>query len=85
MGVRTHCCYSGVYHLFWPRGDLGVNHVVGSGVVYHAARGSRMGTAPSYCSKGCPCFRVLTTLNSIFVIITFFLFYCLRSFSLASY
>jgi hypothetical protein len=54
MGVRTHCCYSGVYRLFWPRGNLGVNHVVGSGAVYHAARGSRMGTAPSHCSKGTP-------------------------------
>jgi hypothetical protein len=34
--------------------------MVGSGAVYHATRGSRMGTAPSYCSKGYPCFRVLT-------------------------
>jgi hypothetical protein len=32
--------------------------VVGSGAVYHATRGSRMGTAPSHCSKGYPCFRV---------------------------
>ena len=34
--------------------------MVGSGVVYHATRGSRMGTAPSHCSKGYPCFRVPT-------------------------
>jgi hypothetical protein len=58
MGVRTHCWYPGVYHLFWPRGDPGVDHVVWSGAVYHATRGSRMGTAPSHCSKGYPCFRV---------------------------
>jgi hypothetical protein len=32
--------------------------VVGSGAVYHVTRGSRMGTAPSHCSKGYPCFRV---------------------------
>jgi hypothetical protein len=32
--------------------------VVGSGTVYHASRG--MVTAPSYCSKGYPCFRVPT-------------------------
>jgi hypothetical protein len=34
--------------------------VVGSGAIYHATKGSRMGTVPSYCSKGYPCFRVLT-------------------------
>jgi hypothetical protein len=34
--------------------------VVGSGAVHHATRDSRAGTAPSYCSKGYPCFRVLT-------------------------
>jgi hypothetical protein len=34
--------------------------VVGSGVVYHATRDSRVGTASSYCSKGYPCFRVPT-------------------------
>ena len=60
MGVWIHCCYPGVYHLFWPRGDQGVNHVVASGAVYHATRGSRMGTVPSYFSKGYPCFRVPT-------------------------
>jgi hypothetical protein len=32
--------------------------VVGSGVVHHAARDSRVGTASSCCSKGYPCFRV---------------------------
>jgi hypothetical protein len=32
--------------------------MVGSGVVYHATRGSRMGTVPSHCSKGYPYFRV---------------------------
>jgi hypothetical protein len=32
----------------------------GSGVVYHATRDSRAGTASSYCSKGYPCFRVPT-------------------------
>jgi hypothetical protein len=34
--------------------------VVGSGAVYHASRDRRAGTAPSYCSKGYPCFRVST-------------------------
>jgi hypothetical protein len=34
--------------------------VVGSGAVYHATRDSRMGTVPSHCSKGYPCFRVPT-------------------------
>jgi hypothetical protein len=34
--------------------------MVGSGVVCHATRDSRAGTVPSYCSKGYPCFRVLT-------------------------
>jgi hypothetical protein len=34
--------------------------VVGSGAVYHATRDSRVGTTPSYCSKGYPCFRVPT-------------------------
>jgi hypothetical protein len=36
--------------------------MVGSGAVYHATRDSRMGTVPSHCSKGYPCFRVPTTL-----------------------
>jgi hypothetical protein len=30
-------------------------------LLYHATKGSRMGTASSYGSKGYPCFRVLTT------------------------
>jgi hypothetical protein len=34
--------------------------VVGSGVVYHATRDNRAGTASSYCSKGYPYFRVPT-------------------------
>jgi hypothetical protein len=34
--------------------------VVGSSVVYHATRDSRVGTASSYCSKGYPSFRVPT-------------------------
>jgi hypothetical protein len=34
--------------------------VVGSGVIYHATRDSRMGTVPSHCSKGYPYFRVPT-------------------------
>jgi hypothetical protein len=33
--------------------------VVRSGAVRHATRDSRVGTAPSYCIKGYPCFRVL--------------------------
>jgi hypothetical protein len=31
-----------------------------SDVVYHATRDSRVGTVPSHCSKGYPCFRVST-------------------------
>jgi hypothetical protein len=34
--------------------------VVGSGVVCHATRNSCVDTAPSYCSKGYPCFGVPT-------------------------
>jgi hypothetical protein len=34
--------------------------VVGSGVVYHETRDSRVGTTSSYCSKGYPYSRVLT-------------------------
>jgi hypothetical protein len=45
---------------FWPRCDPRVDHVVGSGAVYHATRGSRMGTVSSHCRKGYPCFRVPT-------------------------
>jgi hypothetical protein len=33
--------------------------VVGSGVVHHATRDSRVGTTSLYCSKGYPYFRVL--------------------------
>jgi hypothetical protein len=39
------------------RGGLGAAHVVVSGVVYHATKDSRVGTATLYCSKGYPCFR----------------------------
>jgi hypothetical protein len=35
-------------------------HVVGSVAVYNATRDSRVGAAPSSCSKGYPCFRVPT-------------------------
>jgi hypothetical protein len=38
----------------------GAAHVVGSGVVCHVTRDSRMDSMPSYCSKGYPCFRVPT-------------------------
>jgi hypothetical protein len=34
--------------------------MVGSGVVCHVTRNSRVDTAPSYCSKGYPFFRVPT-------------------------
>jgi hypothetical protein len=34
--------------------------VVGWGAVYHVTRDSRVGTVPSHCSKGYPCFRVPT-------------------------
>jgi hypothetical protein len=34
--------------------------VVGSDAIYHVTRDSRMGTVPSHCSKGYPCFRVPT-------------------------
>jgi hypothetical protein len=37
--------------------------VVGSGVVCHATRNSRVDTVPSYSSKGYPCFRVPTVLK----------------------
>jgi hypothetical protein len=60
MGVRIHCFYLGGFCLLWPRGDPGAVNVVGSGAVYHATRDSRMGTVPSHCSKGYPCFRVPT-------------------------
>jgi hypothetical protein len=63
-GVRTYCWYPRVYRLLWPRGDPGAVHAVGSGVVYHATRDSRMGTVPSHCSKRYPCFRVLTYAES---------------------
>jgi hypothetical protein len=60
MGVRTHCRHLGVYCPSWPRGGPGVIHVVGSCVVRHATKDSRMDTAPSYCSNGYPISRVLT-------------------------
>jgi hypothetical protein len=60
MGVRIHYLYLGGFCLLWPRSDPGAVHVVGSGDVYHETRDSRMGTVTSHCSKGYPCFRVLT-------------------------
>jgi hypothetical protein len=39
----------------------GAAHVVGSGAVCHVTRDSRMDSAPSYYSKGYPCFGVPTT------------------------
>jgi hypothetical protein len=64
MGVQTHCRHLGVYYLSWPRGGPVAVHVVGSGVVCHATKDSRMDAAPSYCSNGYPFYRVLT--DSIF-------------------
>jgi hypothetical protein len=59
VGVRTHCCHLGVCRLSWPRGGPGATHVVGSCVVHHATKDSRMDIAPSYCSNGYPISRVL--------------------------
>jgi hypothetical protein len=44
--------------------------VVGSGAIYHTTRDSRVGTVPSHCSKGYPCFRV-PTMDMIDVIYSF--------------
>jgi hypothetical protein len=60
MGVRIHCLYLGGFCLLWPRGDPGAIHVVWSGAACHATRDSRVGTTPSYCSRGYPYFRVPT-------------------------
>jgi hypothetical protein len=54
VGVRTHYRHLGVYRLLWPRGGPGAVHVEGSGAVHCATRDSRVGTMPSYCSKGYP-------------------------------
>jgi hypothetical protein len=51
------------YRLLWPRGSPGVVHLVGSGAACHATRDSRVGTAPSYRSRGYPYFRVPTLSN----------------------
>jgi hypothetical protein len=48
-----------------PRGGPGAVLVVGSCVVRHATKDSRMDTAPSYCSNGYPISRVLTVMNII--------------------
>jgi hypothetical protein len=53
-GVRTHCCYLGVYCLLWLRGGPRAVHVVRSDAAHYATRDSRVGTASSYCSKGYP-------------------------------
>jgi hypothetical protein len=47
--------------------------MVGSGVVYHTTRDSRVGTVPSHCSKGYPCFRVPTVLFLNFSFDTYFM------------
>jgi hypothetical protein len=60
VGVRTHCHHVGVHRLSWPRGGPRTVHVVGSGTVRHATKDSHMDSAPSYCSNGYPCSRVLT-------------------------
>jgi hypothetical protein len=57
-GGPDSCRHLGVYHLLWPRGSPGAVRMVGSGVVRHATRDSRVDTAPSCCGKGYPCFRV---------------------------
>jgi hypothetical protein len=54
--VDTLECINFSSHVAAP----GAVHVVGSGAVYHATRDSLVGTMPSYCSKGYPCFRVPT-------------------------
>jgi hypothetical protein len=59
VGVRTHCRHLGVCRLFWPRDGPGATHMVGSCVVRHANKDSRMDTTPSYCSNGYPISRVL--------------------------
>jgi hypothetical protein len=43
-----------------PRGGPGAFPVVGSCVVRHATKDSRLDTTPSYCSNGYPISRVLT-------------------------
>jgi hypothetical protein len=58
MKVRTHRWYLGGYCLLWPCGGPRAVYVVGLGVVLHAARDSRAGTASLYYSKRYPCFRV---------------------------
>jgi hypothetical protein len=46
---------------WWPRS----RPRGGSVAVYHASKDNRVGIASSYCSKGYPCFRVLTTIHTI--------------------
>jgi hypothetical protein len=60
MGVQTHCRHLGVYCPSWLCGDPGAVHVVGSCVVRHVTKDSRMDTAPSYCSNGYPISRIPT-------------------------
>jgi hypothetical protein len=65
VGVRTHYRHLGVYCLSWPRGGPGAVHVVGSGVVHHATKDSRMDAAPSHCSNGYPFSRVLIMIHGL--------------------
>jgi hypothetical protein len=69
--VRTYWWYPGVYHPFCPHGVLGTAHVPESGAAHRAARDSRTGTVSSYCSKGYPCFRVLTMLMAHFNVMVY--------------
>jgi hypothetical protein len=54
VGVQTHCRHLGVCRLLWPRGGPGAARVEGSGAVHRVTRDSRVGTVPSYCSRGTP-------------------------------
>jgi hypothetical protein len=63
VGVRTHCRHLGVYCPSWLRGGPGAVHVVGSCVVRHVTKDSRMDTTPSYYNNVYPISRVLTHLD----------------------
>jgi hypothetical protein len=69
VGVQTHCRHLGVYCLSWLRGGPGTAHMVGSGIVRHATKDSRMDIAPSYCSNGYPCSRVPTKTFKEFLVL----------------
>jgi hypothetical protein len=51
---------SWIYHPSLPYGAPSSAHMVGTSDVHCVAKERRTGTASSYCSKGYPCFRVLT-------------------------